>query len=97
MFKKQKIKGKVVAITGAARGIGLATAEALIAQGAKVSIGDIDLALAEKEGNELVQKHLESMFVIVNHLPHLFKIPFSTMAVFMRWLIMQALCRWVHF
>jgi len=36
MFKKQKLKDKVIAITGAARGIGLATAEVLIAQGAKV-------------------------------------------------------------
>jgi NAD(P)-dependent dehydrogenase (short-subunit alcohol dehydrogenase family) len=32
----------VVAITGAARGIGLATARALRAEGAKVAIGDID-------------------------------------------------------
>ncbi|MEG0486806.1 MAG: SDR family oxidoreductase [Acinetobacter sp.] len=56
MFKKQKLKGKVVAITGAARGIGLATAEALIAQGAKVSIGDIDLALAEKEAERIGAK-----------------------------------------
>ena len=32
----------IVAITGAARGIGLATAQALKAQGAKVAIGDID-------------------------------------------------------
>ncbi|MEG0344316.1 MAG: SDR family oxidoreductase [Acinetobacter sp.] len=53
MFKKQKLQGKVIAITGAARGIGLATAEALIAQGAKVSIGDIDLALAEKEAQRI--------------------------------------------
>ncbi len=56
MFKKQKLKGKVVAITGAARGIGLATAEALIAQGAKVSIGDIDLELAEKEAQRIGAK-----------------------------------------
>ncbi|MHB8695373.1 MAG: SDR family oxidoreductase [Solirubrobacteraceae bacterium] len=36
------ISGRVVAITGAARGIGLATARALRAEGAKVAIGDID-------------------------------------------------------
>jgi len=33
---------RVVAITGAARGIGLATAQALAARGAKVAIGDLD-------------------------------------------------------
>lgn len=41
-----RLKDKVVAITGAARGIGLATAEALVAQGARVSIGDLDAGLA---------------------------------------------------
>jgi NAD(P)-dependent dehydrogenase (short-subunit alcohol dehydrogenase family) len=38
---------RVVAITGAARGIGLATAEALAARGARVAIGDLDGAQAE--------------------------------------------------
>jgi NAD(P)-dependent dehydrogenase (short-subunit alcohol dehydrogenase family) len=37
----------VVAITGAARGIGLATAQALAARGARVAIGDLDGAEAE--------------------------------------------------
>ena len=42
------LSGQVVAITGAARGIGRTTAEALIARGARVAIGDIDeAALAE--------------------------------------------------
>ncbi len=42
----RSIAGRVVAITGGARGIGRATAQALIAQGARVAIGDIDAPLA---------------------------------------------------
>lgn len=40
------VKGKVVAITGGARGIGEATAKALAAAGAKVAVGDLDADLA---------------------------------------------------
>jgi NAD(P)-dependent dehydrogenase (short-subunit alcohol dehydrogenase family) len=47
------LAGKVVAITGGARGIGRATAAALIAQGARVAIGDIDAPLAEQAASEL--------------------------------------------
>ena len=46
---RNALVGKVIAITGGARGIGLAIAEALTAQGARVSIGDIDLELAQRE------------------------------------------------
>jgi NAD(P)-dependent dehydrogenase (short-subunit alcohol dehydrogenase family) len=42
------IRGTVVAITGAARGIGLATAAALHKAGARVAIGDIDAELASQ-------------------------------------------------
>ncbi|MGZ4167007.1 MAG: SDR family oxidoreductase [Solirubrobacteraceae bacterium] len=49
----RSLAGKVVAITGGGRGIGRATAAALIAQGARVAIGDIDSPLAERTASEL--------------------------------------------
>lgn len=49
----RSLVGTVVAITGGGRGIGRATAAALIAQGAKVAIGDLDAALAERTAQEL--------------------------------------------
>jgi NAD(P)-dependent dehydrogenase (short-subunit alcohol dehydrogenase family) len=47
------LAGKVVAITGAARGIGRATAAAVIARGARVAIGDIEADLAQRTAAEL--------------------------------------------
>lgn len=44
----RSLSGKVVAITGGARGIGRATAEALVSQGCRVAIGDLDATLAEE-------------------------------------------------
>jgi NADP-dependent 3-hydroxy acid dehydrogenase YdfG len=49
----RSLGGQVVAITGGARGIGRATAAALIAQGTRVAIGDIDASLAERAAEEL--------------------------------------------
>ncbi|HEY5430915.1 MAG TPA: SDR family NAD(P)-dependent oxidoreductase, partial [Solirubrobacteraceae bacterium] len=49
----RSLAGKIVAITGGARGIGRATATALIAQGARVAIGDIDAPLAAQTASEL--------------------------------------------
>jgi NADP-dependent 3-hydroxy acid dehydrogenase YdfG len=49
----RSLGGQVVAITGGARGIGRATAAALINQGARVAIGDIDAALVERTAHEL--------------------------------------------
>jgi NADP-dependent 3-hydroxy acid dehydrogenase YdfG len=44
---------QVAAVTGAARGIGKATAEAFIRQGMKVAIGDLDLAEAQRTADQL--------------------------------------------
>jgi NAD(P)-dependent dehydrogenase (short-subunit alcohol dehydrogenase family) len=49
----RSVAGRVVAITGGARGIGRATAQALIAEGAHVAIGDIDVLLAQRTAQEL--------------------------------------------
>ncbi len=49
----RSLAGQVVAITGGARGIGRATAAALIVQGARVAIGDIDATLAARTAEEL--------------------------------------------
>jgi NAD(P)-dependent dehydrogenase (short-subunit alcohol dehydrogenase family) len=51
--ERRSLSGKVVAITGAARGIGKATAAALVAKGCRVAIGDLDLELAEGAAAEL--------------------------------------------
>jgi NADP-dependent 3-hydroxy acid dehydrogenase YdfG len=54
MAKQPRIlAGQVAAVTGAARGIGKATARALAAQGMKVAIGDLDVALAEQAAAEV--------------------------------------------
>jgi NAD(P)-dependent dehydrogenase (short-subunit alcohol dehydrogenase family) len=49
----RSLAGQVVAITGGARGIGRATATALIARGARVAIGDIEASLAQQTAEEL--------------------------------------------
>jgi NAD(P)-dependent dehydrogenase (short-subunit alcohol dehydrogenase family) len=48
-----RLKGKSALITGAARGIGRAFAEAYVLEGATVAIGDINLAAAEKTAGEI--------------------------------------------
>jgi NADP-dependent 3-hydroxy acid dehydrogenase YdfG len=49
----RSLTGRVIAITGGARGIGKATAAALVRGGARVAIGDLDRELAEATAAEL--------------------------------------------
>jgi NAD(P)-dependent dehydrogenase (short-subunit alcohol dehydrogenase family) len=48
-----QLTGAVAAVTGGARGIGLATAEALSRAGARVAVGDLDLDLARASAQSL--------------------------------------------
>jgi NADP-dependent 3-hydroxy acid dehydrogenase YdfG len=54
MAKQPRIlAGQTAAITGGARGIGRATAEAFLRKGMKVAIGDVDFDAAQKTASEL--------------------------------------------
>ena len=54
MAKQSRIiVGQVAAVTGGARGIGKETARALIREGVRVAIGDLDLATAQQTADEL--------------------------------------------
>ena len=62
------LEGKVAVVTGGSRGIGLATAEALVRHGARVAIGSrsvADLAKASNALNEMAPSHVEGVMTDV--------------------------------
>src|SRR6476469_6542892 len=48
------LDGKAAIVTGSARGIGRATAELFVSEGAKVLINDLDADVAEQTSGEIV-------------------------------------------
>ena len=58
-----KIEGKVAIVTGGASGLGRATADALIASGAKVAIWDMNEELGNQAAAELGEN---AMFIKIN-------------------------------
>ena len=52
-YPRIDLEGATIAITGAARGIGLATAKAFVEHGAYVALGDLDEALAVQAAAEI--------------------------------------------
>jgi len=53
MTKSRRLDGKSALITGAARGIGFAFAEAYVREGARVAIADINIVRAEEAAAQL--------------------------------------------
>ena len=53
MARAASLHGKVIVVTGGARGIGLATAKTLHRLGAKVAVGDVDEATVKEVGTDL--------------------------------------------
>ncbi|WP_170605524.1 L-iditol 2-dehydrogenase [Ruegeria arenilitoris] len=49
----KRLAGKTALITGAARGIGLAFAEAYASEGARVALADVDVARAQESASEI--------------------------------------------
>lgn len=58
-----ELDGRSAIVTGAARGIGAACAEALAAKGARVVLSDVDAAAGEAEAARLAGDGLEARFV----------------------------------
>ena len=63
----RSLNGRVVAITGGGRGIGLAIARALVVKGARVALGDLDRASAEQAASDLGAGALGLFLDVTDH------------------------------
>lgn len=67
MATRRDLASTNVAVTGGAQGIGLAIAEALVARGAHVVIGDLDAELATRTAEELGDHVVASALDVTDH------------------------------
>ncbi len=58
-----RLKDKVAVVTGGAKGIGLACAKALAAEGAKVVLADVEVAAGEEAAEDIQAGGAEALFV----------------------------------
>lgn len=66
MSKEGRLAGKVAIITGAARGIGKATARLFAREGARVAVTDIDAERGKRTATEIREEGGEAIFVPVD-------------------------------
>jgi len=65
-IRMDRLRDKVVIVTGAARGIGLGCARLLAGEGAKVVLGDVQKARGEKSAAEIRKEGGEAVFCAVD-------------------------------
>src|SRR5918912_371932 len=66
MPKTRRVEGRIAIVTGAAQGIGLATARCLAGEGAKVVFADVNVRAAKARAQECAEQGYDSAAIAVD-------------------------------